>query len=589
MNLTILIVDVQPESRHAIRDVAESLSLRPLLAATSEEARLIGQQEHPDLAICDLRLPDGPGTDLIPYLTGVNERCEVIVMTGGASFDTVVGAIRGGAADFLEKPFRAEDVSQALTRVLSRNSRKRVGLEPLQPTRALLLDDDLVTLKFMQKVLGDVGMVVHPVSTLEQARAVLGSQPIDVVLTDVYLQEGSGLDLVEELRVSHPSVPVIVVTGSTEPSVPIEALRRGAFDVVIKRVSPAELQSSILTAHRFRTALEERSRLERELERYAAGLAHLEQSDNRSRWPWSASAGSPSWAPPGAEPSSADTGLLRPVWSRATEIQRTPATGAGPEAATASVPDVPEAPSLAGSRGGTWRLSDELLRLALVGRFCSPAALSITTSLGISLGYVGLMTREGQELSKLVHTADKLQSTMKRASSLGSQWLRLIQPNVHAVSDCDLHALLTSALEIMERHLQSVNQTVQASLDARVIHVRADQDDLELLLVGMIDVVSRVATPGTLSVRTENDGDDVSVMFQLSGLAVAPSALDDSVDLLQATGDRLGLALCREFARHMHGRIGFCADVDGDWLFLLTFPAQAADPGPGGAAGQAPE
>ena len=203
MNKSILIVDAEEHTREAISDVAKSLSLKPLVASSLEEAQELVRQDPPDLAICDIRLSDGLGANLIRFLRNLDTRCEVIVMTACSGYEIVVGAIREGAADFLEKPFTVEQLSASLSRVEARNTQMRVVPKLGLPARVLIVDDDAVTLKFVAKVLGDAGMVTHPVSDLTQARSILAEHPIDVAVVDVFLKKESGLDLVREVQTTH--------------------------------------------------------------------------------------------------------------------------------------------------------------------------------------------------------------------------------------------------------------------------------------------------------------------------------------------------------------------------------------------------
>src|SRR5262249_57432583 len=66
------------------------------------------------------------------------------------------------------------------------------------------------------------------------ARAAISEGGIDGVLLDIRLKDGNGLDLLEELRQTHPSLPVIMATAYGDSDRTIEAMRLGAFEYLTK-------------------------------------------------------------------------------------------------------------------------------------------------------------------------------------------------------------------------------------------------------------------------------------------------------------------------------------------------------------------
>jgi len=98
-----LIVDDDADFRGALVDVAGLQGFESTTAASVAEARKRMAEDLPDVILADLQLPDGSGLDLTRDLEGPHKP-EVILVTGHASVDSAVEALRTGALDYLTKP-----------------------------------------------------------------------------------------------------------------------------------------------------------------------------------------------------------------------------------------------------------------------------------------------------------------------------------------------------------------------------------------------------------------------------------------------------------------------------------------------------
>lgn len=81
-------------------------------------ARRTLQDEPVDLALCDLRLPDGEGIDLLEWLNARRQAVPVIVMTSYAAIPSAVQAMKLGAKDYVAKPVNPEDLLQKINEAL---------------------------------------------------------------------------------------------------------------------------------------------------------------------------------------------------------------------------------------------------------------------------------------------------------------------------------------------------------------------------------------------------------------------------------------------------------------------------------------
>jgi len=133
--------------------------------------------------------------------------------------------------------------------------------------RILIVDDEEVLRDVLDAVLRREGFEVAMASSGEEALAVLDEDDnIDLVILDIMLPGISGIDTLRALRISNPSLPVIIITAFSSIDGAIEAMKHGAFHYIPK---PFKNEEVILTVNK---ALEQR-RLSRENERLKAELS----------------------------------------------------------------------------------------------------------------------------------------------------------------------------------------------------------------------------------------------------------------------------------------------------------------------------
>lgn len=104
------------------------------------------------------------------------------------------------------------------------------------PVRVLYVDDDDALARLVQRTLARRNFEVTQAPTVETARAMLSESKWDVLALDHFLANGTGLDFLKSMAGMENSPPVVYVTGSTEMSVAVAALKAGAVDFVPKTV-----------------------------------------------------------------------------------------------------------------------------------------------------------------------------------------------------------------------------------------------------------------------------------------------------------------------------------------------------------------
>jgi len=110
-----LIVDDDPDIVDWLQEVTRMEGFTVARAHCLRDARIELGRQRPDVLLTDLRLPDGQGIELVTELENP-EATEVIVVTGHATVDSAVAALRAGASDYLVKPAEVERVQAVLRR-----------------------------------------------------------------------------------------------------------------------------------------------------------------------------------------------------------------------------------------------------------------------------------------------------------------------------------------------------------------------------------------------------------------------------------------------------------------------------------------
>ncbi len=90
--------------------------------STAAEFLVRLREQSPDVVITDVRLNDADGVSLVPQIKNLAPRSQIILITGYASVDQAVQAIKTGAFHYLAKPFRLEELRHAVNDALKKSA-----------------------------------------------------------------------------------------------------------------------------------------------------------------------------------------------------------------------------------------------------------------------------------------------------------------------------------------------------------------------------------------------------------------------------------------------------------------------------------
>jgi two-component system, NtrC family, response regulator len=98
----------------------------------------------------------------------------------------------------------------------------------------LIVDDEDKLRSLLKRVISFEGYVVHEAPDLKTATRLLGKEEIDVIVSDVRLPDGSGLELTKTVKAVYPQIEILLLTAHAQIQDGVEAMRSGAFDYISK-------------------------------------------------------------------------------------------------------------------------------------------------------------------------------------------------------------------------------------------------------------------------------------------------------------------------------------------------------------------
>jgi FixJ family two-component response regulator len=164
---TVIVVDDDPGIQEALSGLLRSVGLQVRVLASVPEFLHEGRPDGPTCLVLDVRLPGRSGLDFQRELTASDIQVPIIFITGYGDIPMSVQAMKGGAIEFLTKPFRDQDLLDAIQQGLARdrawleNEKEtavlRTRFETLSPREREVMAR-VVTGRLNKQIAGDIGL-----------------------------------------------------------------------------------------------------------------------------------------------------------------------------------------------------------------------------------------------------------------------------------------------------------------------------------------------------------------------------------------------------------------------------------------------
>ena len=133
---TVVIVDDEAAVRESLDSLLRSVGLRTLLFASPAELLQASLPDSPGCLVLDVRLPGISGLDFQDQLAKNGIERPIVFMTGHGDIPMSVRAMKAGAVDFLSKPFRDQDMLDAVSTAIERDTARRSQAASLDGVRS---------------------------------------------------------------------------------------------------------------------------------------------------------------------------------------------------------------------------------------------------------------------------------------------------------------------------------------------------------------------------------------------------------------------------------------------------------------------
>jgi FixJ family two-component response regulator len=132
----VFVIDDDPSLRNALTNLFRSVGLRAEVFGSAPEFLQSQLPDVPSCLILDIRLPGPSGLDFQTELAKANIHIPIIFMTGHGDIPMTVRAMKAGAIDFLSKPFRDQDMLDAVATAIERDRKRRKDEKIISDLRA---------------------------------------------------------------------------------------------------------------------------------------------------------------------------------------------------------------------------------------------------------------------------------------------------------------------------------------------------------------------------------------------------------------------------------------------------------------------
>jgi signal transduction histidine kinase/CheY-like chemotaxis protein len=548
----VLVIDGKKD---AVQLITESI-LRPhgysyLVAHNGEEGFRLALEKEPDLIITDLRTPQMSGLEILEALQAKGRRIPVILMALYGSEETAVQAFRLGAKDYVTKPFKVQDMLEAIDRALAEKQLRKKN----QPGKGMIDVDQQLKRRVKElNILYSVGKSVTSLLDLEKvlnriveaAVFVTGAEEGSLMLVDkdtgeLYLRASLGLG--EKfargfrLKVEHSIAGQVVKTGqpilqSTQEE---ETLKVKTGYLVKSLVNvPLKAKDEVIGVLAVNNKVFSRPFTENDVHLLSAladyatiAIVNAQLYEETKRW---------------------SEELERKVEARTRELRAA---------------------------------QEQLLqseKLASIGQLAAGVAHEINNPMGVILGFAqGILKTLPQDdsLRRPLTTMEKESLRCKRIVQNLLDFAHYSEPTPHLTN---INELLDASCELVEHQISLQNVKLFKDYDPALPSIMADLHQLQQVFINvMLNAYQAMPDGGSLRLTTRTVGSELQVTLADTGSGILPENVQRIFDPFFTTkevgeGTGLGLSVSYGIIKAHGGDIEVESQVGKGTTFVIKLP-----------------
>lgn len=259
---SLLLVDDEEANRLLLsRRLEQAGNFHITQAEHGRQALDLLSVERFDLVLLDMTMPEMDGLAALDAIKSDDnmKHTPVIMLSATKDRTSIVQCLSLGAADYLIKPVNPVDLKQRLRHCLEANAPRveptlRLPKDSLPDARILVVDDEPLNIKLLERRLSQIGFAAVPASGGREALAIVEREPIDAVLLDIQMPEMDGFEVLGAIRASDQRrhLPVLMLSSECQDETIVRCFQLGADDYLVKPYHTADLHIRLAMALQLR-------------------------------------------------------------------------------------------------------------------------------------------------------------------------------------------------------------------------------------------------------------------------------------------------------------------------------------------------
>jgi len=285
----VLVIEDDPSSARLFEAHLSACGYRTRVAHDAQQARLLLEEETPDLILCDVCLPGQDGIQLTRWIRAQGWTAPIVLVTSADDSKILARGLEAGADDFLRKPVNSLELrtradlllrNKLLTDELiareqaavhfgpsgAADARRQQAFSaaqtanevPQRQSTVLIIEDNAKECRLLEAYLGELNVRIETASDSVSGRVALERESPDLLLLDLLLPDGNGYAMIEYIKTSETlaNIPILVVSAMSQVHDRVKALELGADDFIVKGFERIEFEARVRRLLRLKHSLD---------------------------------------------------------------------------------------------------------------------------------------------------------------------------------------------------------------------------------------------------------------------------------------------------------------------------------------------